>query len=635
MKHFVIGTAGHVDHGKTMLIKALTGKETDRLKEEKERGISIELGFAPFILPSGITAGVVDVPGHERFIKNMLAGVGGMDMVLLVVAADEGIMPQTREHLDIIDLLQIPEGIIVITKADLVEEEWLAMVQEDVSQLVKGTVLENVPVATVSAATGQGIPELIQLIDGVAGKLQERPVTGQARMPVDRVFSMTGFGTVITGTLVEGRLQIGDSVEILPEGIEARVRGLQVHGQKVETAAAGQRVAVNLAGIERQSINRGSVVAVPGLFKPSHRLDIRIKLLPGAEKSLVNRARIRVHIGAAEILARIILLEEDELSPGESGFAQLECEQPIVAARGDRLVIRSYSPMRTIGGGRVIDPRPPKRKRLDLGVIEALRTKEKGTPEELLEQLMESSKQTVFTGEELGRGLGFDEASIKETIQNLELTGRVRSFTCDNKPHYILKSIFDRKAAELTGILEKFHHTFPLRVGVSKEEIRSRVFAGLSNKVFNALADLYQENNVIKIVDENIAKQGFEQDPGENWRQMFQKIEERFLAEGLQNPGWEEITSEFKLNRADSEEILNYFVNNRILIKLEDNILIHRKSLEMAKDLIIQYLEKNSEMSLGEARDILKTSRKFALPIMSFFDKEKVTRRVGDKRVLY
>ncbi|PKM47279.1 MAG: selenocysteine-specific translation elongation factor [Firmicutes bacterium HGW-Firmicutes-8] len=635
MKHFVIGTAGHVDHGKTMLIKALTGKETDRLKEEKERGISIELGFAPFILPSGITAGVVDVPGHERFIKNMLAGVGGMDMVLLVVAADEGIMPQTREHLDIIDLLQVPEGIIVITKADLVEEEWLTMVQEDVSHLVADTIMENAPVVTVSAATGQGIPELIQLIDGVAGRLQERPVTGQARIPVDRVFSMIGFGTVITGTLVEGRLQVGDSVEILPEGIEARVRGLQVHGRKMETAAAGQRVAVNLAGIERQSINRGSVLAAPGFLKPSHRLDIRVKLLPEAEKSLVNRARIRVHIGAAEILARIILLESDELDPGENGFAQLECEQPVVAARGDRLVIRSYSPMRTIGGGIVVDPRPPKRRRLNPGVIETLRTKEKGTPEELLEQLMESSKQTVYTREELGRGLGFDEDATAETIKNLEATGRVRSFICDNKPHYILNIILDRKAAELKDILEKFHRKFPLRAGVSKEEIRSRVFAGLSNKVFNALADLYQENNVITIVDENIAKQGFEPGPGEDWRQMFQKIEERYLAEGLQNPGWEEITSEFKLNRADSEEVLNYFVNNRILIKLEDNILVHRKSLEMAKDLIIQFLEKNSEMSLGEARDILKTSRKFALPIMSFFDKEKVTRRVEDKRVLY
>ncbi len=635
MKHFVIGTAGHVDHGKTVLVKALTGKDTDRLKEEKERGISIELGFAPFLLPSGILAGVVDVPGHERFIKNMLAGVGGIDLVLLVIAADESVMPQTREHLDIIDLLQIPAGIVVITKTELVEEDWLELVKEDIRQLVRGTVLEEAPVAEVSAVTGRGIPELIELIDQMAGRLRERPLTGQPQMPVDRVFSMTGFGTVVTGTLIEGEFRTGDTVEILPEGTKARIRGLQVHGRKVTAAEAGQRVAVNLAGIEREEINRGSVLAALGLLKPSHRLDIQLKLLPSAEKPLVNRARVRIHLRAAEILARVILLDKEELLPGETAYAQLECERPMVAARGDRLVIRSYSPMRTIGGGKVIDPSPLKQKRLDPKVIEAFRTKEKGTPEELLEQFMVSSKQLVFTGEELVRGLGMEEKAVANSIRNLIANGRVRGFTSDQKPYYLLESLYDRKAEELSAVLAGFHRAFPLRAGMPKEEVRSRHFAGLSSKVFSALADYYQENGLVRIVGENVSKPDFVPGPLPNQEQIFRKIEERFLADAFQNPGWDEIISEFSFNQEDSAEILNYFLNNRILIKLEDDVLLHRKNLDRARDLIVQFLKQNREIGLGEARDLFKTSRKFALPIMNYLDNWRVTRRVGDKRVLY
>ncbi len=635
MKHFIIGTAGHVDHGKTVLVKALTGKDTDSLKEEKERGISIELGFAPFRLPGGVMAGVVDVPGHERFIKNMLAGVGGIDMVLLVVAADEGIMPQTREHLGIIDLLQIPEGIIVITKVDVVEEDWVELIREEARELVQGTVLENAPVAEVSALTGRGIRELTELIDRVAGNLQERPVTGQARMSVDRVFSVTGFGTVVTGTLVEGRLRVGDTVEIMPEEFEARVRGLQVHSQKVETAEAGQRVAVNLAGIECEEIARGSVLATPGLLKPTHRLDIRLKLLSTEEKPLVNRARVRIHIGTAEILARVILLETEELSPGETGLAQLECELPTVAARGDRLVIRSYSPMRTIGGGKVIDPLPPKRKRFNQAVNENLRTKEKGDPEDLVQQIMATSRQTVFTYEDIVRGLSLDKGITRTTVGKLVSGGLIRELFVDSKPNYILNAVYDQKSVELSGTLEKHHRAFPLRTGMSKEEIRSKHFPGLNNKLFNALMEMYGADGVIRVVGENIAIYGFEPGPLPNQRQMFQKIEETFLLSGLQTPGWEEINSEYKLNQANSEEILNYFINGQILVKLEDSILIHRKNLDKARDSVVRFLAENGQISLGEARDLLQTSRKFALPIMNYFDKEKVTRRTDDKRVLY
>ncbi|MBU7006647.1 selenocysteine-specific translation elongation factor [Phosphitispora fastidiosa] len=635
MKHFIIGTAGHVDHGKTRLIKALTGQETDRLKEEKERGISIELGFAPFQLPSGTLAGVVDVPGHERFIKNMLAGVGGMDLVILVVAADEGIMPQTREHLDIIDLLQVQKGIIVITKTDLVDEEWLDLVQEEIIELVKETVLEDAPVVPVSSVTGAGIGELIELIDRTAENLRERPAAGYFRMPVDRVFSKTGFGTVVTGTLLSGRLRLGDVVEILPDMEEARVRTLQVHGTKVEEALAGQRVAVNLAGTERETITRGSVIAAPGMLNPSHRLDVQLKLISGIKKSLANRARVRVHIGTSEILARVILLEKDELEPGESGFIQLECEEAIVAARDDLLVIRSYSPMTTIGGGKVIDSAPPKRKRFHAETIEILRTKAKGTPEELLHQFMLSSGQAAHLRDDLARGGGFDEATTEEAINKLTAQGLLRQFTSENKIYFMLDSFYTQKADEIAAALEKYHTVYPLRSGISKEEIRSRFFPGMSNKLFSALMDIYRVDEVISIMGENIAKKGFQPEPQGEQIRLFPKIEGEYLAAGFQTPGWEDIKSAHRLVPAESEEILNYFINKKVLVKLEDNVLIHRANLDKARNLLVGFLEEKGEITLGEARDLLNTSRKFALPVMAYFDKERITRRIDDKRVLY
>jgi selenocysteine-specific elongation factor len=623
MKHFIIGTAGHVDHGKTMLVKALTGQDTDRLKEEKERGISIELGFAPFLLPGGILAGVVDVPGHERFIKNMLAGAGGLDMVLLVIAADEGIMPQTREHLDIIDLLSVQEGIIVITKSDLVEDDWIDLVTEEIAGLVKGTVLEGAPVVRVSSVTGTGL------------EIKERSVFGQARMPVDRVFSKTGFGTVLTGTLLEGCLATGETVEIMPQGLQARVRGLQVHGRKVEVAEAGQRVAVNLAGIDLVEVHRGSVLAAAGLLKTSHRIDIKLKLLTGAPKALVNRARVRVHIGTAEVLARVILLENEELKPGDSSFAQLEFEEVIVTVKGERLVMRSYSPMRTIGGGVVIDPLPPKHKRFNQGVIEALKTREKGTPEELLRQFMESSGQLVFSEDELTKGSGLEKDVLTASIDRLKENSLLSNINVDNKPFYVIGSLFNQKAVEMMVFLDKFHTAFPLRPGGSKEEIRSKLFAGINNKIFNVLLDLYQKDGIVKIMGENIAKSGFFPGPGSDRVKIFKSIETRFLEGAFQPSGWDEIAVQYKFSPTDSEEILNYFSGVKILIKLDDGVVLHRKNLELAKELIIKHLEQNGEMSLGEARDLLKTSRKFALPIMSYFDKEKITRRIDDKRVLY
>jgi selenocysteine-specific elongation factor len=350
MQRIIIGTAGHVDHGKTVLTKRLTGVDTDRLKEEKKRGISIELGFAPLTLPSGIKVGLVDVPGHERFIKNMLAGIAGIDLVLLVIAADEGVMPQTREHLDIINLLEVKKGIVVVTKTDLVDAEWLELVKGEIEEVLKGTVLEHAPVVPVSALTGQGIPQLLEVIDRMALETPPKLITGKMRIPIDRVFTITGFGTVITGTLWSGRLKAGETVEILPRELTARVRNIQVHGEKVSEATAGQRVAVNLAGVETEEVFRGDVLAEPGLLTASHRIDVKLTLLKHINIALEQRVRVRIHHGTREVLGRVNLLDREELLPGENCFCQLVLETPLMALRGDHFVIRSYSPMLTKSG---------------------------------------------------------------------------------------------------------------------------------------------------------------------------------------------------------------------------------------------------------------------------------------------
>lgn len=633
MKHFIIGTAGHVDHGKTMLVKALTGKDTDRLKEEQERGISIELGFAPFVLPSGVLAGVVDVPGHERFIRNMLAGVSGMDLVLLVIAADEGIMPQTREHLEIIDLLNVPKGIIVLNKVDLVEEDWLEMIKEEVYELVEGTVLEGAPLVEVSAVTGQGIAELKKSIDSIASELKERPASGLARMPIDRVFTITGFGTVITGTLTEGFLKVGNEIEILPQGIVGRIRGLQVHGNKVDRAEAGQRVAVNISNVERETIHRGSVLANPGVLRPSHRMDIHFKLLPSAEKALGNRARVRVHIGTAEIMARIILLESDQIEPGESEYAQLECDEPMVAAKGDLLVVRSYSPMRTIGGGRIIDPNPNKHKRMNQAVIEALKTKEKGTPEELLQHHMFSG--LLFNEADLVKAAGVQQDEVSTALAKMMEAGYVKKVEVDNKELYILETVFREKGKEIQEELTKYHNRYPLRPGMSKELVRGRYFENINIKLYNSLLNIYQQEGYINISSENISMPDFLPGPAENQKDLFKQIENDYLIAEYQPPGWEDTVNQYRLNASIGEEILNYFLYTGILIGLEEGIIIHSANIDKAKSLILQHLKENNQITLAEVRDILKTSRKYALPIISFLDKQKITRRIDDKRVLY
>ncbi|MEC9488097.1 MAG: selenocysteine-specific translation elongation factor, partial [Halanaerobium sp.] len=462
----IIGTAGHVDHGKTTLIKALTGTDTDRLREEKERQLSIDLGFAPFELPGGRIAGVVDVPGHEKFMRNMLAGISGIDLVLLVVDAQEGIMPQTMEHLDVLKILGVREGIIVVTKIDLVEEEWLELMCEEIGDQLLGHPLADAPIIPVSAVTGQGIDELIELIDELVGRVEDHSVDEPFRLPVDRSFHLTGFGTVITGTLLRGEITKDSKVQLLPQRREVRVRQLQVHGQEVERAQAGQRVALNLSNITPDEIPRGTEVVEPGYYQATRLLDVRLKLLEDFDRVLENRTRVHLHIGTNVVLARVLLLDRDELLPGQEAFAQLKLEEEVVAHFQDRFIIRFYSPVYTIGGGRVLEPEPQPHRRFQEDVLVELELLASGRPEDLVVQQL--FKWGMLKPAEISRHTGYSPGKIEEMAGQLEEAGKILKLG----QYYLHPQVGRKWSDKLLSFLEEYHEKYPLRSGVSKAELQ-------------------------------------------------------------------------------------------------------------------------------------------------------------------
>jgi len=616
-----------------VLIKALTGVDTDRLKEEKERGISIELGFAYLKLANGQTAGIIDVPGHERFIKNMLAGVGGIDIVLLVIAADEGVMPQTREHLDIIQLLKVDRGVVVITKRDLVDEEWLEMVTEDIRDFIKGTVLENAPLISVSAIKGEGLDELLQVINRQAAESEQqaKKYSGPPRLPVDRVFTITGFGTVATGTLLSGQINTGDNLQIYPVGDIYRVRNIQVHGHKVPTAEAGQRVAINLSGLETGVLERGQVLAAPGSMQPTHRLDVKLQFLQSASKPLKNRARVRVYLGSAEILSRVIMLDREELEPGAEAYIQLQLEEPVAAARGDHLVIRSYSPMRTIGGGVVVDPSAIKHKRYREELIKALNTAEKGTPSELLEQYLTTNAR-LCTLADLAAGTGLTSETVKDALPELLELGQGVELLSEGEKTYLSSQVMDKWEDKIKKVLAEYHQKYPLREGYPKEELRSRLFPSLTNKHFQMLLLGLEQTGSLDLQANTVAIGGFMPQPSVAQGSVIKKLEELFLANPFQPPSWSEAIQEACIIK-DDQEILNYLLNRGTLVKIADGMFFHHSALAKIMNLVKNHLVEKGELLLGELRDLLQTSRKYALPLLEYMDKEKITRRVGDKRV--
>jgi selenocysteine-specific elongation factor len=635
MHRIIIGTAGHVDHGKTVLTKALTGHDTDRLKEEKERGISIELGFAPLTLPSGTKVGLVDVPGHERFIKNMLAGIAGIDLVLLVIAADEGVMPQTREHLDIINLLEVKKGIVVITKADLVDEEWLELVQSEIEEVLAGTVLEKAPMVAVSAITGQGIPQLLEVIDKIASETPPKTVSGKMRIPVDRVFIITGFGTVITGTLWSGRLQVGETVEILPQKLNARVRNIQVHGEKVSEAIAGQRVAVNLAGVETEEISRGDVLAEPGLLTASYRIDVKISLLKHAEKTIEQQSRVRVHHGTREVLGRVNLLDREELLPGEDCFCQLVLETPLMALRGDHFVIRSYSPMITIGGGIIIDPLPVRHKRYKEEILKKLEIKSQGNPKDLVIQALSEEQTGILTEKEIALRSGLEETTVKEELDNLCKAEKVVVLTGEGAAYYLLK---EQEAKWLTKIitrLKDYHAKYPMRSGMPKEELRSRDFSHINSKLFNLLVEYWAGRGEIQLSNQNFAVRGFTAQISPELEKAIKLIEEELLKNPFSPPGWDELAELAGVSGETKNEVFLWLITNQRIIKVSDEVILHSQALTKAKEMIGAFIKENRSIQLAQTRDLLKTSRKYALPLLEYLDQQKFTRRKGDLRILF
>ena len=633
MKHLIIGTAGHVDHGKTALVRTMTGVDTDRLKEEKERGISIELGFAYLNLPGGRRAGIVDVPGHERFIKNMLAGAGGFDLVLLVIAADEGVMPQTREHMDIIQLLNVDKGIVVLTKCDLVDQDWLEMVQEDVKEYLKGTVLEDAPIATVSAVTRKGIPELLELIAKSLEEIHPRSATGQPRLPVDRVFTITGFGTVVTGTLLSGAIKVGDTVEVQPEGLSARVRSVQVHGEKVEAAEAGQRAAVNLAGLDVEQIQRGSVVAGPKMIKPSKRLDVRLLLLKSAAKPLKNRARVRFYLGTRETLGRVVLLDREELEPGSVVYAQIVLEEQAVPVKGDRFVIRSYSPMRTIGGGVVIDPLPKRKyKRFRDEVISALATRERGTPAEIVLQYLEGNASLLLPSD-VAAATGLQEKEVLEAAGALAKENIIKLISGEGKSYLISINVYNLWQENIKKLVSAYHRDFPLREGYPKEELRSRKFPSISNRIFQLLLLEMEKEGALKILAQAVTLRDFEPGPDTEQKKQIQQIRQIMAESAYLPPSWPDLSKTMGFDETRRTEFLQYLLRTGELVKVAEDLYFQKDILKEIIAKVAVYIRETGEITVGELRDLLKTSRKYALPLLEYFDREKLTRRVGDKRL--
>lgn len=634
MKNIIIGTAGHIDHGKTTLIKALTGRDTDRWEDEKRRGITIDLGFTYFDLPDGSRAGIIDVPGHEKFIKNMLAGVIGMDLVLLVIAADEGMMPQTVEHLNILNLLGVKKGIVVLTKIDLAESEWIELVKEDVKENLKGTFLEDAPIAEVSSKTGFGIDNLINIIVGqTETEVEQRNYNTIPRLPIDRVFSITGFGTVITGTLISGTLKKSDEVEIYPVKKTSKIRNIQVHSQDAERAVAGQRTAINLAGIKKSEIYRGCVIAPVDSMKNTMMLDVKLNLLKNSKRIVENRSRLHLYTGTSEILCRVVLLDRDMLSPGESCYAQFRLEEETAVRRGDKFIVRFYSPVETIGGGEIIEPVPIKKKRYDSNLIEELRVKEKGTGTEVIEKIIKEHSKDIPTVAEIAKITALSEEEINTSAEILEKEEKITSFSLKSDKYLWHKS-FEREIEEsIEKYLSNYHENNRYTKGAKKSEIKSRFLPDMRQNVFDMAVNLFVKKGLIKQEDEYISLPNFQIRHDDVYKECERSILNILEEAGLEFIKKEELIS--RLNNSNAQEIISLMLENKELIIINDAGITTDVIYNRSKNMLIEYIKKNSRITAAEYRDLLNTNRKTAVALLEYFDMLKITKRIGNERVLF
>ncbi|CAH2214158.1 selenocysteine-specific translation elongation factor [Tepidibacter aestuarii] len=626
MKNIIIGTAGHIDHGKTTLIKSLTGRETDRLKEEQKRGISIDLGFTYFDLPSGKRAGIVDVPGHEKFIKNMLAGISGIDMVLLVVAADEGVMPQTVEHLDIMSFLNIEKGIIVITKCDMVEDDFLELIKEDVKEKVQDTFLKDVSIIEVDSISKRGIDELIGEIDRISDEVKDKNLNAQPRLNIDRAFSVKGFGTVVTGTLIEGSIDVDDTLNIYPQNKPTKIRSIQVHGQSVKTAYAGQRVAINLSNVKVDEIERGNVLAYPESLSESMMLDVKLSLVKHSSRMVKYWDRIRFYHGTREILGRIVPIDKEVLNPGEEGYCQIRLEETIVAKNKDMFVIRFYSPMETIGGGIILDSNPKKHKRFDADVLNSLQLKEKGDLKEIIEEIIKKHSKEYPILNDIAVYIGEKREIIQQEIDVLCEQNKIMNINSI----YIHKSFYDDLKNNIIRVLSNSHKNNPLKKGISKEELRTRIEKNLKTKDFDVLLNLIVKDNDIKIVDNIASLYDFEVAFNKSQLNIQKDIETKLKNDKLTPRNISEIIQD----RKEYREVLEALLGDT-LVMVTDDIIYHKENYDMAVDMVKKHLEEKKTLTLSEFRDLIDASRKYAMALLEDFDRNKITKRLGDKRMLF
>ena len=635
----VIGTAGHVDHGKSTLIRTITGIDPDRLQEEKERGMTIDLGFAWLTLPSGESVGVVDVPGHIDFIKNMLAGVGGVDAALLVVAADEGVMPQTREHLAILDLLEVPAGLVAITKADLAEDEdWLELVQADVAETIDNTALAKAQIIPVSATTGQGIPELIAALDHLLKQSPPRLDKGRPRLLIDRVFTVSGFGTIVTGTLIDGSLSVGQEVVVLPAGLYSRIRGLQSHKTKVEQVGPGSRVAINLANISTDQVQRGDIVTLPDWLEPSQLIDTRLRCLSDAPHLLRHNQEVEIFTGSTEVVGHLRLLGRREIPPGEEGWVQLRLNRRIPVVKGDHFIIRQASPSLTIGGGVVVDPLPRQRhRRFRAEIIQHLETLANGTPEDLLVETLDRSGPTQVR--DLMSRSPLSTSATEAALRNLLKAGNIFPVPRLGEPDHIAspqssKQVVASKAGwrslvgRLEGALSAYHHVYPLRLGMPRGELKSRL--KLETSLFNKVIEQAQQERYLQATETLV----WLANHTPQFTPEQQQAMDNLLARFYQNPFATPSTKESLVILGDNEDLLLALVEKGRLLRLSAEVLLlpetYAHFLHWLKDFVAQ----NGNVTVAQVRDAFNTSRKYALSLLEYTDSQGITRRVGDERIL-
>lgn len=634
MKNIIVGTAGHVDHGKTCLIKALTGMDTDRLKEEKKRGITIENGFADMIC-GDYNISIIDVPGHEKFIKNMLAGIGGIDLVLLVVGLDEGVMPQTVEHFNILKMLNIRKGIIVFTKRDLVDdEEWIELVKEDAKSLVEGTFMEDAPSIEVSAYDNFNIEELKQLIvENIDDSILKSDAKELFRLPVDRVFTIDGFGTVITGTLMEGTIRQGDDITVYPDGKVTKVRNLQVHNETVDTAFAGQRTAINLAGLKKEDIQRGSVLAAKDSLEPTMMVDVRMELFDDIDRSVVNNSRVHFYCGSSQALGKVVLMDRDTAEKGEVCYAQIRLEEAVAVKKDDRFIIRFYSPLITIGGGKVLEVSPSKHKRFDENVIKAMELKDKGDIKDIAELVIKEKSRYLFTKGYFAAKLRLGIRELEKILESLETENRINIVRRD----YVVHSDYIKEICEFScNVLKDYHDKNSLSEGINKEEFKSKIsqkFRIFDSKMADEIISLAERQGSIKINAKSVSLAGFSVSYSPAMEAMKERIIKIYKDSRYEMPTVDEVLQTEK-DQTNARHIIDALINCGTLVRLNYQYCIDKEAFDNALDKLKDKVHQNGRITLAEFRDIIGTSRKYAMEILDYLDSKKITQKVDDARIL-